>query len=309
MKKTILIVDDSDEIRDFLKKVLVTNNFKVVEAADGEQALEAVEKYLPDLVLLDFGIPKVTGESVCVKIKKDHPNIIVIALTEKTRSSDVVRGLQIGADDYISKPFVTEELIARIDTRLKVVTTDHMQSQPQSPIEDSLAQEPELGKIILRESVVLVIIRLIFTEALFGSSLLALSIVSSYINSYISISYLSVFYFIVFLGAFFINIWVVLLVAIKWSTEYSEVSKDGVIKHSGILHKKNQKYVCSFVEGVKVEQSFLGMLFNYGTIELYDPSLKEQVCISNVAKPKKYSEIIQKIVASEKKNTIPIIAP
>lgn len=309
MKKTILIVDDSDEIRDFLKKVLVTNNFKVVEAADGEQALEAVEKFLPDLVLLDFGLPKVTGETVCVKIKKDHPNIIVIALTEKTRSSDVVHGLQIGADDYISKPFVAEELIARIDTRFKTVINEPIQphSKSQAPVDDSLVQEPELGKITLRESVVIVIIRLVFTEVLFGLSLLALSIVSSYINSFISFSYFSVFYIIVFSGVFLINIWVILLVAIKWSTEYSEVSKDGVIKHSGILHKKHQKYVCSFVEGVKVEQSFLGMLFNYGTIELYDPSLKEQVCISNVAKPKKYSEIIQKIVASEKKNTIPII--
>src|SRR3989344_4175585 len=117
MQKTILVVEDDDELRGFLKKVLAANNFKVVEAADGAQALETVEKYLPNLVLLDFGLPKVPGETVCVKIKKDHPEIIVIALTEKNQSADVVHGLQIGADDYISKPFVAEELIARIDTR------------------------------------------------------------------------------------------------------------------------------------------------------------------------------------------------
>ncbi|MDP3987657.1 MAG: response regulator [Candidatus Levybacteria bacterium] len=304
MQKTILVVDDDDELRGFLKKVLAANNFTVIEASDGAQALEAVEKYLPDLVLLDFGLPKVPGETVCVKIKKDHPNIIVIALTKKNQNSDVVQGLQIGADDYISKPFVAEELIARIDARFK--TTTNGQVQPGA--EESLVEESELGKIILRESVVLIIIRLILTEALFGFSLFLFNILYSYINSYLNNIDLSTLYFIVLAGAFLINVGMVSLIALKWASEYTEISKDGVVKHSGILHKKEQKYACNFVEGAKLEQSLLGLLFNYGTIELYDPALKEQVYLLNIANPKKNSEKIQKIVSKKANKPMPFVA-
>lgn len=309
MKKTILIVDDNDEIRSFLKKILAANNFTAIEASDGEQALEAVEKYLPDLVLLDFGLPKVPGETVCVKIKKDHPEIIVIALTEKNQSSDIIHGLQIGADDYIGKPFVAEELIARIDARFK--TTANGQVQPgteESGVEESGVEEAALGKIIFRESIALVIIRLILTEALFGFFLFLLSILNTYVSSFLNTFHISALYFIIFLAAFLINIWIVLLIAIKWATGYTEVSKQGVIKYSGLLHKKEQKYACSFVEGAKLEQSLLGMLFNYGTIELYDPALKEQVYLLNITSPKKYSEMIQKILSKKKTQTIPFIA-
>ncbi len=310
MKKTILVVDDNDEIRSFLKKVLTSNNFRVIESSDGEQALENVEKYLPDLVLLDFGLPKVPGETVCVKIKEDHPEIIVIALTEKIQSSDIVHGLQIGADDYIGKPFVAEELVARIDAVFKTAANGHPQPLVKEPlVEESLtAQEPAMGKIIVRESIVLVIIRIIFTEAIFGFSLFLLSVLTSYIHSYLNTSYLSMLYFIVFFGAFLLNVWIVILIAIRWTTEYSEVSKEGITKHSGMINKKEQKYPCNFVEGAKLEQSFLGLLFNYGTIELYDPALKEQVYLLNISSPKKYSEIIQKIVSKDKTQPIPFVA-
>ena len=304
MQKTILVVDDDDELRGFLKKVLVANNFTVIEASDGAQALEAVEKYLPDLVLLDFGLPKAPGETVCVKIKKDHPNIIVIALTKKTQSSDVVQGLQIGADDYISKPFVAEELIARIDARFKTTTN----GQVQSGAEESGVEEAELGKIILRESVVLIIIRLILTEALFGFSLLLFSILYSYINSYLNSTDFSILYFVVLGGAFLINVGMVSLIALIWTSEYTEISKEGIVKHSGILHKKEQKYACNFVEGATLNQSFLGLLFNYGTIDLYNPALKEQVYLLNIANPKKNSEKIQKIVSKKANKSIPFVA-
>lgn len=305
MRKTILVVDDDDDLRGFLKKVLAANNFTVIEASDGAQALEAVEKYLPDLVLLDFGLPKVPGETVCVKIKKDHPNIIVIALTKKNQSSDVVQGLQIGADDYISKPFVAEELIARIDARFK--TTINEQVQPGAE-ESGVVEETQLGKIILRESVVIIIIRLILTEVIFGLSFFLLSILSSYLSSYLNTTYLSTLYFIVLAGGFLLNIGVVSLIALKWNSEYTEVSYEGVIKHSGILHRKEQKYACNFVEGAKLEQSLLGLLFNYGTIELYDPALKEQVYLLNIANPKKNSEKIQKTVSKKTNRPIPFIA-
>ena len=303
MQKTILVVEDDDELRGFLKKVLAANNFKVVEAADGAQALETVEKYLPNLVLLDFGLPKVPGETVCVKIKKDHPNIIVIALTEKIRSSDVVHGLQIGADDYISKPFDAEELIARIDTRFKNSTN----GQAEASLEESGLETTAAGKIILKESIVVVIIRLILTEAFFGFSLLLFTVLYSYLNSYLA-SDLGGVYFIVLGAAFLINIGAVSLIALKWVSEYTEISKEGIVLFSGILHKKEQKYACDFVEGTTLNQSFLGVLFNYGTIQLYDPALQEQVYLLNIANPKKNSEKIQKMVSKKPNKPIPFVA-
>lgn len=300
VQKTILIVEDDVDIRNFLRKTLTANNFKVAEAADGAEALEAVEKYLPDLVLLDFGLPKVTGETVCVKVKKNHPEIFVIALTEKASSLDVVHGLQIGADDYISKPFVAEEVVARIDTKFKKVVNEQTEPKEKS--------EPETEKIILRESTVLIIIRLIFTEAIFGLALFLLSILFSYMSPYLNITYPSGLYFIVLAGGLLINIGIVISITLKWNSEYTEVSKEGVIKHSGILQRKEQTYACNFVEGAKLEQSFLGLLFNYGTIELYDPALKEQVYLLNIANPKRYSEKIKNIVSKEKNKPMPFIA-
>ena len=123
MQKTILIVEDNDDLRVSLRKILASNNFRVLEASDGAEALEIVEQDRPNLVVLDLKIPKISGETVCVRIKEAHPEIIVIVVTAKTLSSDVVRGLHIGADDYMTKPFVPEELIARIDTRLKSAKT------------------------------------------------------------------------------------------------------------------------------------------------------------------------------------------
>lgn len=297
-------MEDDDELRGFLKKVLAVNNFKVAEAADGAEALEAVEKYFPDLVLLDFGLPKVSGETVCVKIKKDHPEIIVIALTEKKGSLDVVHGLQIGADDYISKPFIAEELIARIDTRFKTAVKSESEPKDKLP----LGEERELGKIILRESTALIIIRLISTEAIFGLAFFLLNLLFSYLNPFTNTIDLSGLYLLILVGAFFINIGIVILIVLKWNFEYTEVSREGVVKHSGILQRKEQKYACNFVEGAKVEQSFSGLLFNYGTIELYDPALKEQVYLLNVADPKKYSKAIQDIVSKEKNKPMPFIA-
>src|SRR5574342_1039121 len=101
MQKTIRIVEDDADLRGGLYKILTAHGFNVLEAADGAEALERVEKEKPDLVLLDFGLPVVSGETVCVKIKEDFPEIAVIALTEKSSKAQVVHGLQIGADDYI----------------------------------------------------------------------------------------------------------------------------------------------------------------------------------------------------------------
>lgn len=314
MQKTILIVEDNAELRIFLKKALVANNFQVYEAADGAQALEAVEKYSPDLVLLDFGLPKVSGETVCVKIKKDHPEIIVIALSEKSSSQEMVHGLQIGADDYLSKPFVAEELIARIDARFKALESKQVPSQsPPNPtnqpnqVNESVVEHTP-GKLAFRESVALIMIRLVLTEVIFGLVFVTVSLMIPLISSFtLTIDLLGVYFGVLIVGLL-INIGILLSIALRWVSEYTEVSKEGMTKYSGILQKTQKKYACNFVEVVTLEQSLLGAIFNYGTIELYDPALKEQIYLLNISNPKKSSEAIQKIISKESKNATPFLA-
>jgi DNA-binding response OmpR family regulator len=78
-----------------------------------------IKKSAPDIVILDLGLPDMTGESVCLEIRKNYPNLPVIILTAKDTVADVVAGLNLGADDYVTKPFVADELLARISARLR----------------------------------------------------------------------------------------------------------------------------------------------------------------------------------------------
>lgn len=119
MVNKILVVEDDQSIQEFLKEYLLDNGYAVDTASDGVQALNSLKKSQPDLVLLDLGLPNVTGEAVCLEIRKKYPDLPVIILTAKDDVSDIVRGLNLGADDYITKPFVSEELLARIKARLR----------------------------------------------------------------------------------------------------------------------------------------------------------------------------------------------
>lgn len=115
----ILVVEDDEAIRNGICDFLLSNNYLVDSVSDGAEALAYVKRLTPDLVILDLTIPKITGESVCAEIKKNNPEVPVIILTAKNKSADVVGGFSLGADDYISKPFELEELMARIRVRLK----------------------------------------------------------------------------------------------------------------------------------------------------------------------------------------------
>ncbi len=88
-------------------------------APDGVTALELLKKTQPDLVLLDLNLPNITGESICLEIRKNYPGVRVIILTAKDTTPDIIQGLNLGADDYITKPFVADELLARIQARLR----------------------------------------------------------------------------------------------------------------------------------------------------------------------------------------------
>lgn len=115
----ILVVEDDPSILSVIKDILIESNYSVEEAQDGIMALESVKRQMPDLLVLDLGLPKLTGESVLVEVKKLYPNLPVIVLTAKNHTSDVVKGFELGADDYMSKPFEIEELLARVKLKLK----------------------------------------------------------------------------------------------------------------------------------------------------------------------------------------------
>lgn len=119
MVPTILIVEDDKGVQKYLKELLLDNGFSVHSVSDGVAALDMIDKISPDLVLLDLGLPNMSGEAVCMEIRKRHPALKVIILTAKDGVNDIVQGLNLGADDYMTKPFVADELIARIKARLR----------------------------------------------------------------------------------------------------------------------------------------------------------------------------------------------
>lgn len=302
MQKTILIVEDDADLRTSLRKILTANNFRVIEASDGAEALERVEEEHPDLVILDFGLPVVSGETVCVRIKESHPEIVVIAVTEKKFSKDVVHGLQIGADDYLSKPFVAEELVARIDVRLK---SKNNKTSPETPLEN---KEKEQYKLIFRESLVLIVLRILLAELLFTVVLILSSSVFSLLGRYVEVFNNLSLNLIVLLSLLLVNVIIVVFIVLKWQSEYAELARGALTKHTGILNKREQKYACNFVEVITMNQSALGMIFDYGTIELYDPAIKEQIYLVNIASPRKYRELIEERFSKDRPQGIPFVA-
>ena len=112
----IVIADDEPDLRDILKTVLESAGFTVVETPNGEEALKAVREHSPDLLILDYNMPKMTGIEVCRMLKQDMllRHLPVILLTGKSEVKDKVDGLNAGADDYLTKPFEPMELLARV---------------------------------------------------------------------------------------------------------------------------------------------------------------------------------------------------
>ena len=116
---SILVVEDEPKIRIGLKDFLEFHGFTVTEATDGLQAERFVKKNSFDLILLDLMLPKISGEQLCIKWRQEAMNIPVIMLTAKGQESEKIAGLNLGADDYVTKPFSLEELLARIQAVLR----------------------------------------------------------------------------------------------------------------------------------------------------------------------------------------------
>lgn len=141
MDKKILVVEDEKPIADILQFNLEKEGYRVAVANDGEEALTKVREDSPDLVLLDLMLPKKDGMEVCRDIRKEH-HMPIIMLTAKDSEIDKVLGLELGADDYVTKPFSTRELIARVKANLR----RHQKDESQSDME---AKDIEIGALVI----------------------------------------------------------------------------------------------------------------------------------------------------------------
>lgn len=119
MVYTVLVVEDDKGLAKYLKELLLDNGYSVHLVGDGIDALEYLSKAEPDLMILDLGLPNMSGEAVVQEVRKKYPELPVIILTAKDSIQDIVQGLSLGADDYMTKPFVADELLARIKARLR----------------------------------------------------------------------------------------------------------------------------------------------------------------------------------------------
>lgn len=119
MGKTVLIVDDEKNIVDILRFNLTKEGYETVTAYDGEKALELAESLNPDLILLDVMLPKMDGFEVCRRIRSTNYTTPIIMLTAREEETDKVLGLELGADDYITKPFSIREVLARVKANIR----------------------------------------------------------------------------------------------------------------------------------------------------------------------------------------------
>jgi len=117
--KKILIIEDEPSIRETIAYNLKKEGYQVFTAFDGEMGLWLVRKKFPDLVILDLMIPKIPGEKVCSILREEKNFVPILILSAKDRTTDKITGLEIGADDYLTKPFSLEELIARVKALLR----------------------------------------------------------------------------------------------------------------------------------------------------------------------------------------------
>ncbi|MEC2075625.1 response regulator YycF [Metabacillus fastidiosus] len=142
MDKKILVVDDEKPIADILQFNLKKEGYEVFCAYDGNEALELVEEIVPDLILLDIMLPNRDGMEVCREVRKKY-EMPIIMLTAKDSEIDKVLGLELGADDYVTKPFSTRELLARVKANLRRQKSVEV-SEPEEE-----TNEIEIGTLII----------------------------------------------------------------------------------------------------------------------------------------------------------------
>lgn len=115
----VLVVEDDEAIADVLRRSLRAEGHEVRSAGDGVEALRATEEFMPDLILLDLGLPRLDGIEVLKRVRAESADVPILVLTARTETENRVEGLDLGADDYLPKPFEREELLARIRALLR----------------------------------------------------------------------------------------------------------------------------------------------------------------------------------------------
>ncbi|MEM1391330.1 MAG: phosphate regulon transcriptional regulator PhoB [Pseudomonadota bacterium] len=121
MKPFIVIAEDEPSVSELLRYNLESEGYEIATAEDGDEAILLLDERVPDLMLLDWMLPKVSGIEICRRIrsKQETANLPIIMLTARTEEADRIRGLETGADDYVTKPFSTSELMARVKAVLR----------------------------------------------------------------------------------------------------------------------------------------------------------------------------------------------
>ncbi|HEY5487663.1 MAG TPA: response regulator transcription factor [Candidatus Limnocylindrales bacterium] len=155
MARTILVVDDERTLRETLAESLETEGFVVVQAADGREAVNAFRRSHPDLILLDLMLPELSGTEVC-RIIRSESGVPILMLTAKNAELDKVVGLELGADDYVTKPFSFRELLARIRALLRR-SEQQSQSAETETVELGGVKVDLAGRRLLRGSEVLAV--------------------------------------------------------------------------------------------------------------------------------------------------------
>lgn len=154
MDKTILVVDDEKPIADILQFNLIKEGYRVICAYDGDEALQKVEEEQPDLMLLDIMLPKRDGMEVCREVRKKY-DFPIIMLTAKGSEIDKVLGLEMGADDYVTKPFSTRELIARVKANMRRLNVPAQVEEATAETNDivvgSLTIQPDAYLVLKRD--------------------------------------------------------------------------------------------------------------------------------------------------------------
>ena len=140
----VLVVDDDPVILKLLEVNFEMEGFQVVRAADGAEGLERAREVLPDIVVLDVMMPRMTGYEVAKALREDSgtAHIPIIFVTARAQSSDVERGMELGVDDYVTKPFDPLDLIARVNTLLARSEQQHRPAVDPPSVEDTVAPAP-----------------------------------------------------------------------------------------------------------------------------------------------------------------------
>lgn len=122
-KYNILVVEDESNIRSFITTILKANGYNVMLAKDGAEAIMYITSYCPDVIILDLGLPDMDGGEI-IKVVREWSQMPIIVVSARSRERDKVEALDLGADDYITKPFGTSELLARVRTAIRHLKND-----------------------------------------------------------------------------------------------------------------------------------------------------------------------------------------